>query len=380
VIDGRVAFCGGINILDDYHDPHHGRLNEPRLDFAVRASGAHWCSQAHETMAQLWWRMQTACATCGPIIFPMPSRTLRSGGLNLPWKPRARGRGDTPGRKVARATLLLRDNVLNRSRIERAYRRAIADATQEIIIANAYFLPGRRLRRALIHAARRGVKVRLLLQGRYEYFMQFHAARPVYGPLMDAGVEIHEYTASFLHAKVAVIDAGTARALGHGRLLEPRPLEPAAGARSPTWWFSDPVPLPRTCARAWSTRWTMAAGRWQRRSTRTGRCCNGSKKRLALGLDAPGAVSDRQALLMRSPGGPGRRQSPPPPHPPPSPPPSPPVISAVAVMRTSAPGASASQRIAAPGAAARVAAVGLIAKAAREWPVSCPARTSAAGL
>jgi cardiolipin synthase len=113
---------------------------------------------------------------------------------------------------VARATLLLRDNVLNRSRIERAYRRAIAGATQEIIIANAYFLPGRRLRRALIHAARRGVKVRLLLQGRYEYFMQFHAARPVYGPLMDAGIEIHEYTASFLHAKVAVIDAGTSRA------------------------------------------------------------------------------------------------------------------------------------------------------------------------
>jgi cardiolipin synthase len=48
--------------------------------------------------------------------------------------------------------------------------------------------------------------VRLLLQGRYEYFMQFHATRPVYGALLDAGVEIHEYTASFHHAKVAVID------------------------------------------------------------------------------------------------------------------------------------------------------------------------------
>jgi cardiolipin synthase len=47
----------------------------------------------------------------------------------------------------------------------------------------------------------------LLLQGRYEYFMQYHAARPVYGALLSAGVEIHEYTASFLHAKVAVVDA-----------------------------------------------------------------------------------------------------------------------------------------------------------------------------
>jgi cardiolipin synthase len=56
-------------------------------------------------------------------------------------------------------------------------------------------------------AARRGVRVRLLLQGRYEYFMQYHAARPVYGALLAAGVEIHEYAPSFLHAKVAVIDA-----------------------------------------------------------------------------------------------------------------------------------------------------------------------------
>ena len=106
---------------------------------------------------------------------------------------------------------MLRDNVLNRSKIERAYRKAIGSAREEIIIANAYFLPGRKLRLALIHAARRGVKVRLLLQGKYEYFMQFHAARPVYGALMAAGVEIHEYTASFLHAKVAVIDASSDR-------------------------------------------------------------------------------------------------------------------------------------------------------------------------
>jgi cardiolipin synthase len=104
------------------------------------------------------------------------------------------------------AALVLRDNVRNRNRIERAYRKAIADARQEIVIANAYFLPGGKLRRALIHAARRGVRVRLLLQGRYEYFMQYHGARPVYGVLLAAGVEIHEYSSGFLHAKVAVVD------------------------------------------------------------------------------------------------------------------------------------------------------------------------------
>jgi cardiolipin synthase A/B len=75
-----------------------------------------------------------------------------------------------------------------------------------VLIANAYFLPGRKLRRALILAVSRGVRVRLLLQGRYEYFMQYHASRPVYGALLAAGVEIYEYSHGFLHAKVAVID------------------------------------------------------------------------------------------------------------------------------------------------------------------------------
>ena len=102
---------------------------------------------------------------------------------------------------------MLRDNFRMRTRIEAAYRKAIGDARTEIIIANAYFVPGARLRRGLIQATKRGVRVRLLLQGRYEYFMQFHAARPVYGALLAAGVEIHEYAASFLHAKVAVVDS-----------------------------------------------------------------------------------------------------------------------------------------------------------------------------
>jgi cardiolipin synthase len=106
----------------------------------------------------------------------------------------------------ARAALVLRDNLRNRRKIESAYLAAIEGARTEIIVANAYFLPGARLRRSLVAAARRGVRVRLLLQGRYEYFLQYHASRPVYGALLAAGVEIHEYAASFLHAKVAVVD------------------------------------------------------------------------------------------------------------------------------------------------------------------------------
>ena len=200
VVDGHQAFCGGINILDDWYDPRHGALEHPRLDFAVQAQGA-LVQQVQETMTQLWWRLQ-AVRHVRQHNFPEAFSSFRAAGLHLPWAHEGGGQGLL----VARAGLLLRDNVLHRKQIEQAYLRAIGDARKEILIANAYFLPGRRLRRALVLAAQRGVRVRLLLQGRYEYFMQYHAVRTVYGQLLAAGVEIHEYTASFLHAKVAVVD------------------------------------------------------------------------------------------------------------------------------------------------------------------------------
>ncbi len=203
VVDGQVAFCGGINILDDWYDPRHGQLKHPRLDFAVEAQGA-LVQQVQQTMTQLWWRLQ-AVRHVRQHNFPEAFSSFRAAGLHVPWTQGARPA--RPPQMVARAGLLLRDNVRYRKQIERAYLRAIGAARADIVIANAYFLPGRRLRRALLMAAQRGVRVRLVLQGRYEYFMQYHAVRWVYGDLLAAGIEIHEYAASFLHAKVAVIDA-----------------------------------------------------------------------------------------------------------------------------------------------------------------------------
>ena len=199
VVDGQVAFCGGINILDDYHDPNHGRLESPRLDFAVRVAGP-LVAQVHATMTQLWLRMR-AVRDMRRVRLADMLESLRASGA-----ARARLRAAASGQRRSRAALVLRDNLRNRAHIERAYRRAVGRAREEIIIANAYFVPGRKMRKALVSAAARGVKVRLLLQGRYEYFMQYYAARPIYGALLRAGVEIYEYSPSFLHAKVAVID------------------------------------------------------------------------------------------------------------------------------------------------------------------------------
>jgi cardiolipin synthase A/B len=202
-----VAFCGGINILDDFHDPNHGALPAPRFDFSVRVSGPLVDSVLDAT-ATLWQRLQAVRSLRQREIGAAVSSWVSARAVLF-------GRGGVPaasapaalGDSLSRAALLLRDNVRNRKNIERAYLKAIGSARHEVIIANAYFLPGGKLRKAIIAAAQRGVKVKLLLQGKYEYFMQYHAARPVYSALLAAGVEIHEYSASFLHAKVAVIDA-----------------------------------------------------------------------------------------------------------------------------------------------------------------------------
>ncbi len=225
VIDGTVGFCGGINIIDDQDDVALGRLSAPRLDFSLRVAGP-LVAEMTDTMEQLWWRLQAvrkarqrefraawdALREINPVgdFSRLLGKLEASTGLG-------RQRRESNDHEVgsaevllgvddARAALLLRDNVSHRHDIERDYLKAIGSARQHIVIANAYFIPGRKLRRALKLAVERGVRVRLLLQGRYEHFLQYHAARPVYKKLIDAGIEIHEYAPSALHAKVAVVD------------------------------------------------------------------------------------------------------------------------------------------------------------------------------
>jgi cardiolipin synthase A/B len=207
VIDQRTVFCGGINILDDFYDPNHGPLTEPRFDFAISATGA-LAVDAAEAVTLLWWRVHAGYSARQRNLgtawdeFKAAGYGGRTSSTLEPAKPSA----PNDGHPAIHAALVLRDNLRNRSSIEKSYLKAIGHARADIVIANAYFLPGGKLRRALIRAARRGVKVTVLLQGKYEYFMQYHASRPVYDALLKEGIEIHAYAKSFLHAKVAVID------------------------------------------------------------------------------------------------------------------------------------------------------------------------------
>lgn len=193
VVDARVGFCGGVNLIDDWLDPQvSGRMPAPRLDYAVRLQGPV-VRALHETMRQLWSRIEAV-------------RELKDRDIGKALDA-LRGTDQTPRLpKRGAVRLVLRDNVRHRTDIERSYRRAMARAKQDIVLASAYFFPNRRMLRALILAAQRGVRVQLLLQGHYEYFLPYRAGRHLYGQLLAAGVEIYEYQPSFLHAKVAVMD------------------------------------------------------------------------------------------------------------------------------------------------------------------------------
>ncbi|QTN27763.1 cardiolipin synthase ClsB [Rhodoferax sp. AJA081-3] len=204
VVDADLAFCGGINVLDDFFDPSYGVLESARFDFALSVRGP-LVQDAQRAMVQFWSRLQIT-RQLEQMDFRHARQTWKESGVSQRAVPLPHARRASGAATGSKAMLVLRDNLRNRNSIERAYRRAIAGAQSEVLIANAYFLPGGKLRRALVHAAKRGVKVRLLLQGRYEYFMQYHGARPVFGVLLAAGVEIHEYSVGFLHAKVAVVD------------------------------------------------------------------------------------------------------------------------------------------------------------------------------
>lgn len=200
VLDGAVAYCGGINVLDDWWDPLYGPLEAPRFDFMVRVTGP-LVREVHAAMAQFWWRLR-AVRSAQQVDWSTAWQSLQK-AVHEKVSKHALPVDNTP---ASRAQLVLRDNVRFRSQIERAYSLALAEARHDVILANAYFLPSRKIQSGLIDAAQRGVRVRLLLQGRYDYFMSYHGTRALYGNLLAGGVEIYEYHSSFLHAKVAVVD------------------------------------------------------------------------------------------------------------------------------------------------------------------------------
>jgi len=183
VVDREIAFVGGLNIIDDTKTP--GDIFY-RYDYAVAVEGP--LVNVIRLSAQRLWSMVA--------WYSFRRGTVRSRTIPV---------STFAGGKMS-AAFLVRDNFRHRRDIEAAYLRAIDQAKSEIILANAYFLPGHNFRHALINAAGRGVRVVLLLQGKFDHLLQHYATQALYGNFIAAEIEVYEYHKSFLHAKVAVID------------------------------------------------------------------------------------------------------------------------------------------------------------------------------
>ncbi|PXW93498.1 cardiolipin synthase [Sphaerotilus hippei] len=213
VVDGDVGFVGGINLIDDCHDLHHGRSTQPRLDYAVRVHGPVVLAMQQAVRAmwsRAWfgqdWREEARALVRAPRSFEHLRGMIR--GLRL---PRGSRRHEAVSRRSehgtpALAAFVLRDNVRQRRTIERAYTQAIESASERIWLVTPYFYPGRDFRRVLREAAERGVQVRLLMQGKPDYRFAAMAARVLYDDLLRSGIEVYEYLPAFLHAKVMVVD------------------------------------------------------------------------------------------------------------------------------------------------------------------------------
>jgi len=189
VVDGEIAFVGGININDDMrHDYEpYTPLPAPRWDFAVSVRGP--------LVAQ--------------IHFEAQAQWMRAGRLDIFSRiglyRETRKAPPTEGARPMRAAFVVRDNLRNRRTIQRAYLQAIGQARKSVLLANPYFAPGRKFREALAQAARRGVAVTLLI-GTGEFRMQDAVARSFYPKLLADGIQVVEYRKTQLHAKIAVVD------------------------------------------------------------------------------------------------------------------------------------------------------------------------------
>lgn len=180
VVDGREAFVGGINFSID-HITSVGP--DTKQDYAVLVRGPI---------------VQDVRKTCLHLLHHggRKSKSLANSELN--------STVDVAGK--VRMLLAVRDNIWHTKDIERHYLRAIHGAKERLVIANAYFFPGYRLLRALRRAARRGVKVILILQGKPDMPWVSACSRLLYQYLLRDKVVIYEYCQRPLHGKVALAD------------------------------------------------------------------------------------------------------------------------------------------------------------------------------
>jgi cardiolipin synthase len=185
VIDGRVGYCGGMNIAEEYISG--GRRFETWRDTHFRLEGE--AVQMLEGVFLSDWRNSGGAPGRLEEFFPdqdnegyLPTQIICSG-------PDSHWMG-----------------------IKKFLFHMISNANKEVLIQTPYFIPDQALLTAITTTAMSGVKVKFMMTGKVDKRMPFWAAQTYFEPLLEAGVEVYLYTAGFMHAKVYVADESTASA------------------------------------------------------------------------------------------------------------------------------------------------------------------------
>ncbi len=177
VVDGQTAFTGGFNVSDSHLPVSLGGSGWRDLHFRVEGPAVF---ELDRIFRAVWFKETKR-------YFPLEEPAFRRRGSSAVW-------------------VAANHELLHRARILSAYLGAVWAAKEEILIAHCYFLPGRRLRRALAAAARRGVRVSILAPGKSDIASVSLAARSRYDYLLGRGVRIFRWDGPLLHEKAVVVD------------------------------------------------------------------------------------------------------------------------------------------------------------------------------
>jgi cardiolipin synthase len=183
LVDGRLAYTGGLNIADEYYGGAHGGL--PWRDNALEISGPV-VARLKKSFSRMW------------ALADSPVRRLIMRFRRLRLRRVKRHNGNV---------LFLESGPENPVRpVRRAYKQVVQNAEKSIDLAMGYFYPHGRMLRTLKRAVRRGVRVRLLVPLHTDIPIARWAARGLYGRLLRAGVEVWEYVPAMMHSKLAIAD------------------------------------------------------------------------------------------------------------------------------------------------------------------------------
>jgi len=182
VVDRQVGFTGGVNLGNEWAPESVGGAGW--RDDTIRIEGP-----AAEQMCDIF--------DYGWLRIVEPQVVVRR-----QFRPPV----DTGDGKGSPVRVLANHYFRERRAIRQAYLNRIQSAERSVCITNSYFVPDGRIRRVLAHAAERGVRVRVILPAKSDVIAVRHAARRLYGRLLQSGIQLFEWQGPILHSKTATID------------------------------------------------------------------------------------------------------------------------------------------------------------------------------